>query len=120
MMKRAAIVSLVILLFMAGLSLATDAREVISADDILREIQMKEPIDYQGVIVEGNLDLSKLKMSVVSSPIKITDSQIKGALLFNGILFKKVLISRELSSSGRSISAIPYSQLIPIFRTQYL
>jgi hypothetical protein len=91
MVKWAAIVSIVILLFMAGLSLAADAKTIVSADDILRKIQMNEPVDYQGVIVEGNLDLSKLKVSVVSSPIKITDSQIKGSVLFNGILFKKAL-----------------------------
>ena len=91
MMKWAAIASIIILLFTAGLSLAAEAKTIVSADDILRKIQMNEPIDYQGVIVEGNLDLSKLKISIVSSPIKITDSQIKGAVLFNGILFQKAL-----------------------------
>ena len=91
MVKWAAIVSIILLLFIAGSSLAIDAKTVISAEDILRKIQMNEPVNYQGVIVEGNLDLSKLKMSIVASPIKITDSQIKGAFLFNDISFKRSL-----------------------------
>ena len=91
MLKWAAIASIILLLFIAGSSLAIDAKTVISAEDILRKIQMNEPVNYQGVIVEGNLDLSKLKMDVVGSPIKITDSQIKGAFLFNDISFHRSL-----------------------------
>jgi len=35
-----------------------DSREVVLASEILAAIERGEPVDYDGVIVEGDLDLS--------------------------------------------------------------
>ena len=48
-------------LLLAGMALgAPDSRKEIQASEILEKIERGEPIEYDGVIVEGDLNLSKL------------------------------------------------------------
>ena len=56
---------------------------VIQADEILEKIVQSKPVEYKNVIVEGDLDLSKLKKDEdgkfrIRSSIKIENSDILG------------------------------------------
>ena len=47
------------------LSLFVSAKNKVSADDILAKIDRQEPISYEGVIVSGDLDFTKIKDKVL-------------------------------------------------------
>jgi len=54
-------------LLLAGLAQgAPDSRRVVQASEILATIERGEPVDYDGVIVEGDLDLSGLDLPNVT------------------------------------------------------
>jgi len=65
----------------------------ITASEILDKIQKGEPVEYEDVIVKGNLDISKLGLPkenekfLVCSPIKVIDSQIDGSVFFSNTIF---------------------------------
>jgi len=81
---------------------------VVPAQEILDKIEMGLPVEYDHVIVKGDLDLSKLdrpkrpvsrssseiqwlslseNATIVSSPIRIIDSTIKGNVYFSNAIF---------------------------------
>ena len=89
---------------------APDSRVVIQASEILAKIENGEPVEYDGVIVEGDLDLSGLDLptehverteleikylhlseeaKVVKSSISITNSEIRGNTNFNNAIFRE-------------------------------
>lgn len=76
----------------------TDGRRVVQASEILDKIQKGEPVEYDGVIIEGDLDLSKLDLPkenenfLVNSNIIIRKSRIKGDVIFANTIFKRAII----------------------------
>jgi len=91
----------VLLMMVAG---AAEPINVVQAKDILENISLGLPVEYDNVIVEGDLDLSELELPTVAlerdwfelyigypdyemlvySPIRITNSIIKGFVNLNG------------------------------------
>jgi uncharacterized protein YjbI with pentapeptide repeats len=88
---------------------SSDQRPVIQAREILAKIERSEDVEYDGVIVEGDLDLSGLELptehlhrkdlqkviglsderKVVGSQITITNSKILGNIDFSNTYFKE-------------------------------
>jgi len=81
---------------------------VVPAQEILDKIESGLPVEYDHVIIKGDLDLSKLdlprrqvnrtsyeirwlglseNMTLVSYPIRINDSTIEGKVYFNNTIF---------------------------------
>lgn len=100
-----------------------DSRRVVQADDILAAIERGEPVDYDGVIVEGDLDIGGLDLpteyvavpefetplknlveefKIIESPIDITNSEIRGNVIFNYTIFKEH-VNFENTNFTRSI-----------------
>jgi hypothetical protein len=65
----------------------------ISASEIRNRIQIGEPLEYDHVIIKGEINLSQLnlpgKSTIISSPVRINDSIIEDAANFNNIIFNK-------------------------------
>jgi hypothetical protein len=67
-------------------STGLDEDRAINASQVLAQIEMGKPVNLSDVIVQGNLDLSKINLptaKVVSSPIKVENSLIYGAVDFS-------------------------------------
>ncbi len=103
---------------------SSDQRPVIQAREILAKIERGEDVEYDGVIVEGDLDISGLELptehvertkhelrqglsselKVVQSKIAIINSDILDRINFSNVRFKKtVSLSRESSSRNSRI-----------------
>jgi len=65
---------------------SSDQRPVIQASEILAKIERGEDVEYDGVIVEGELELS-----VISSQIIITNSKIRGNVKFSNAHLNKAI-----------------------------
>ena len=99
-------------------------RPVIQASEILAKIERGEDVEYDGVIVEGDLDISGLELRTVhvertdrelrqglssdlkevQSEIIIVNSDIRGKINFSNVCFKKtVRLSRDNRSRRSSI-----------------
>ncbi len=88
---------------------SSNQRPVIQASEILAKIERGEDVEYDGVIVEGDLKLGALDLptehvdrtelenlqgltkeaKIVKSPISITNSEIQGAVVFSNAIFRK-------------------------------
>jgi hypothetical protein len=96
----------------------------VNASEILEKIEKGDPVEYDHVIVKGNLDLSQLSLptkhiertpdeiesyelsenqTVVRSPIRINDSKIYGIVYLNNTLFLKP-INLKLSNFNSDAS----------------
>ena len=98
-----------VVLLMTLVSSAEPTR-VVQAEEILKKIELGQPVEYQNVIVVGDLDLSGLDLPrvpaqrtymeinrglqyydiVVTSPIRIINSIIEGSVNLKGTVFEKV------------------------------
>jgi hypothetical protein len=95
---------------------------VVNASEILEKIKKGEPVEYQHVIVKGDLDFSLLGLptyterthdniefglhgnkTVISSPIRINDSKIDGILYLNNTLFQKPINFKGSTFNGPRI-----------------
>jgi len=87
---------------MAGISHEIIEKEVISSAEILERIADGESVDYDGVIITGDLDLSNLnlrkglrenhllrRLPIIISTIRITNSQIDGQLRLERSIFEE-------------------------------
>jgi hypothetical protein len=104
---RIPVLSLMALLFLVLAAQAEPSR-VVQAEEILRKIELGQPVKYDRAIIVGDLKISKSKMKTtltghsfnfigkgkrVISPIEITDSEILGnvnfvrAFLLNDVIF---------------------------------
>ena len=100
---------------------SSDQRPVIQAREILDKIERGEDVEYDGVIVEGDLDISGLELlteqvertkhelrqglsselKVVQSEIAIINSDIRGRINFSNVHFQRtVSLSRDNRSSA--------------------
>ena len=70
-----------------------ESLKVVLASEILSKIERGEPVEYNGVIIKGDLDLDYLNLDenhkIVNSLINITDSEIRGTLNFKNIIFQE-------------------------------
>jgi len=72
-------------------------REV-DAGEILAKVEAGQPVEYDHVVVRGDLDLSSERLHKnVTSPISINDSVFSGRVSFNGTIFEKQV---DLSGSN--------------------
>ena len=88
---------------------AAEPSRVVQAEEILKKIELGQPVEYDNVIVEGELDLRGLNLTrmpvervwyeefllglpnyyvIVSSPITIRNSIIKSSVSLNGCVFQ--------------------------------
>lgn len=87
---------------MAGVTSKFAGREVIPSEEILEKIANGESVDYDGVTVVGDLDLSNLSLReelkenhllrrypIIISTIRITNSKIDGALKLERSVFEE-------------------------------
>jgi len=106
---RILVLSLIALLFLA-LAVQAETSRVVPAEEILKKIELGQPVEYDGVTIVGDLDIDKLKElpSVneglfyqedhvnlssnkrhVASLIRITNSTIQDGVNFNNTRFDK-------------------------------
>jgi len=89
---------------------SSDQRPVVQASEILAKIERGEDVEYDGVIIEGDLDISGLdlltervrrtkhelqkglfeELKVISSEIKIINSEIQGVNFYNAYFQKNM------------------------------
>jgi uncharacterized protein YjbI with pentapeptide repeats len=94
-----------------GAEISSDQRPVIPASEILAKIERGEDVEYDGVIVEGDLDISGLdlpteyvertknekrqgltdKQKLISSKITIINSDIGGKVKFSNTRFQELI-----------------------------
>lgn len=98
------------LLFLGASGLSYQSSEVVRAEEILDQIEFGAPVDCYGVIIDGDLNLSRLNIpiefkersdfeqeihylstnsKIVESPIDIIDCEIRGTISSNNIIFNK-------------------------------
>ena len=59
--------------------------QVIDAGEIVAKVKAGQPVEYDHVVVRGDLDLSRERLQKkITSPIRISDSILKGLISFNG------------------------------------
>jgi len=75
----------------------SNQRTVIQASEILAKIERGEDVEYDGVIVKGDLDISGLDLlKVISSKIIITNSEIQGEVNFQNAHLQKKIAFEEV------------------------
>lgn len=72
-------------------------KEEIQASEILYKIKSGQPVEYQDVIIKGDLDLNS---RVVLPPISITYSEIDGKFYAQGTLFKNLINFENTTFKG--------------------
>jgi hypothetical protein len=106
------VLSLIALLFLP-LAAQAEPYRVVQAEEILKKIELGEPVEYDNVTIVGDLNISGLELptvfmardafekkylsltenaKLVVSPIEITDCLILGSLNLNGTVIKENLI----------------------------
>ncbi len=86
-----------VFLFVVGVTHgASESSKVVQASEILAKIERGELVDYKDVIIEGDLNLSKLNLPrdntgkfIVKSKINIIRSLVKGNMDFSSVVFQK-------------------------------
>ena len=116
---RILVLSLILLLFLPLAAQAEPSR-VVQAEEILKKIELGQPVEYDGYTIEGDLNLSGLNLPVVLvertwseelgglsdyevvivPPIIITNSVIKGSVNLNGTDFQNAIVFRGTRFEG--------------------
>jgi Pentapeptide repeats (9 copies) len=75
-----------------------DSLLMIKAEEILEKIEDGKPVEYENIIIFGDLDLSRLDLpldkshrKIIKSIIKIEYSEIKGDVFFDRSIFSKLV-----------------------------
>jgi len=106
-----------IALFFLFLAAQAEAPRMVDAGEILKKIELGQPVDYQNVIVTGDLDLNRVAalslpaqrtaqkssagMAVVASPISITNS-----IILNDVNFSSVILENVINFQGTKFNDI--------------
>ena len=64
------------------------AQKAVPAGEIIAEVQNDQPVNYEGVIISGDLDLGRLNPAEVRCEFSIVNSTVQNAS-FNGVSFEK-------------------------------
>jgi hypothetical protein len=112
--------SLIALLFLSLAAQAEPSR-VVPAEEILKKIELGQPVEYDGVTIVGDLNISKLELpwvfvertdeekeyfsltenaKLVVSPIEITGCLILGSLDLNGTVLQENLTCENTTFEG--------------------
>ena len=104
---KPALVLIILLMLLPAGARAGEGMPVVPAQEILDKIERGEPVEYDHVIVEGDLDLCNLDLpkrhvnrtrdeiefyglsenaTLVSSPIRLNDSNINGNISFGNAI----------------------------------
>ena len=107
-----ALVALFLLLAVSSQAAPDDPKRIVPAEEILGKIERGEPVDYNNVIVVGDLNLSEVdlqtkhvertyheikwlglaeEVKVVNSSISITNSEIRGDVNFGNTIFQEAV-----------------------------
>jgi uncharacterized protein YjbI with pentapeptide repeats len=79
-------------------AIESDDTEVVQAMGIIAKIERSEPVNYNNVIIEGDLDISKFdlpKERDITSPIKITNSIIYGSVNLSNTILQELINFRN-------------------------
>ena len=106
-----------IALFFLFLAAQAEPSRMVDAGEILKKIELGQPVDYQNVIVTGDLDLNRVAalslpaqrtaqkssagMAVVASPISITNS-----IILNDVNFSSVILENVINFQGTKFNDI--------------
>jgi len=106
---------------------ADDPRPIVPASEILAKIERGEPVEYDGVIVVGDIDLNYLdpanmvfnspkgiieikETNIVNSSVSITNSEIRGDVDLGSAVFQELInfdgtnFTKQASFSGANFS----------------
>jgi hypothetical protein len=102
-------------IFIPSLCSSQQAEKIIRAEDILVKIETGAPVDYDNVIIQGNLNVSDLELPIkyrelsefeqsidylstdakyIDSAININHSEINGSIYCDNIIFNKTIVFR--------------------------
>jgi len=120
---------------------SSDRRPVIPASEILAKIERGEDVEYDGVIVEGDLDISGLNLptehiermwyvierlnlageaKTITSPISITNSEFQGAATFtNSVFLESVNFMNTKFCSEVDFRAAQFKGNVDFWKTQF-
>ncbi len=104
-------------------SIGLDGDRAINASQVLAQIEMGKPVNFSDVIIQGNLDLSQLNLpaaKVISSPIKVENSLIYGAVNFSdAILDEQTSFKRTKFFGPTSFSHTHFNKDVDFSETQF-
>ncbi|MFZ2801550.1 MAG: pentapeptide repeat-containing protein [Syntrophorhabdus sp.] len=101
------ILALLILLLIGATAVRGAPQEnltVVSVSEILAKIQQGKPVEYDHILVNGDLNLSQLGLTNITSPMRINDS-----LIYGSIIFKNTSLDNSIDLSGSDISSCDFS-----------
>jgi uncharacterized protein YjbI with pentapeptide repeats len=111
------------LLLLIGLSAGMAEERVVPAEEVLDKIEAGQPVEYDGCTIVGDLDLDMLedlpsanaglfyqephvnhsaKKKSIASPIRITNSTIKGRVNLNNTEFSRLVDFRSSKFQGHA------------------
>ena len=117
---------------------ADEGRKVVRAEEILEKIERGEPVEYENVIVEGDLDLDNIGLRLeriklhpdlispefgaveydakcVKSIIEIRDCDLKGSVNFAKAIFREVVDFTKTRFYGEvDFGQSPYFELMQL------
>jgi hypothetical protein len=104
-----------------------DTLREVPASEILAKIEKSDPVEYDHVIIRGDIDISKLKlpkdndMSIISSPVKITCSQFLGNVNLSDSIFTESVIFGESAFHGTAtFEGSQFNGILPENRNQFV
>ena len=127
MLKIAALVLLllaVIALEAAGAEGSSGiSMRVIDAGEILAKVEAGQPVEYDHIVVRGDLDLSKERLHRnITSPIRVNDSIFDGKINFNDAVLEMPVdlsgtnFTRDVYFEGTTFSGVAYFHAIKFSR----
>ena len=125
-----------IALFFLFLAAQAEPSRMVDAGEILKKIELGQPVQYDNVVVTGDLDLSGLNAhtlpaqrtarkssagrTVVASPIRITDSVILNDVNFDNAILENVTDFQGTKFISRvSMSDARFNDLVNFNRTEF-
>ncbi len=124
----AAMFFLMIVALMAGISHGSQASSLVQANEVLKEIARGEDVDYNKVIITGNLDLGELNLPsdnsgrrIIVSKIRINNSLIDGDVDFGHSDFtSNIDLSGTTFSGNASFSNSCFNSIVSLENASFL
>lgn len=111
--------ALFLLLLLASMGLANPNDRTVLASDILAKVQAGVPVDYSGVKVSGDLNLSQVAQ--VCQGFKVTSSDFLGNVSFDGATFRDVVDLKGSTFEGfASFDRTQFSEEASFSKSRFL